>query len=114
MTNIKKTIFVENELINIFHRTMFLKKTIFFKTTVKNNFWGDMTIFEVKWASDNKNEKNLFCVKWGYQTLFLSLFFKKAHTGGMKAKKLVLGAHFSYIGGCIGPFVSKNNRVQPW
>ncbi len=32
----------------------------------------------------------------------------------MKAKKLVLAAHFPHVSGFIGPILSKNNKVHPW
>ncbi len=56
--------FVRNEVSNIFHLTIFLKKTIFTKITAKNNFWG-ITIFERMGRRTTKMNITFFYHKLG-------------------------------------------------
>ncbi len=69
-----------------------------------------MTIFERRTTKMNIT----FLWEMGYQILFLSVFFKKTHTGWMKAEKPVLVAHFLLYQYFFGSIVSKNNRIHPW
>ncbi len=70
MTKINITFFVGIEVLNIFHLTIFSKKTIFSKITAKNNFGGTTSCEEEKGRSDNKSEYNLFTGKKGTEYCF--------------------------------------------
>ncbi len=76
MTKINTTFLVGNEVPNIFHRTTFLKKTIFFKIIAKNNFQVARPFFR-NGALDDKNEYNLFYGKRGTEYRFEVFSSKK-------------------------------------
>ncbi len=86
--------FVRNEVLNIFNSTIFFrkKKTIFFKITLKNNFWRHGQ-FSGNGAPDDKNEYNLFYGKCGTEYGFVVFSSRNPHTAWMKAKNW-FWAHF--------------------
>ncbi len=65
-----------------------------------------MAIFQGMWSQITKMETT-FSMENGVPNTTLKFFPKKPHTGLMKAKKSVLGAHFPHISGSIGPIVNK-------
>ncbi len=93
-TKINITFLVENEVLNIFGWTILLKKKIqYFLKEPRFFLLGGGPIFK-KWGIPWQKWIKLFSWKIVYRIRVWSFFLKKAHTGWMKAKKLVLGAHF--------------------
>ncbi len=85
-----------NEVLNIFHITIFSKKAIFSKIKAKNNFWG-CDHFSGNAVSDDKNEFSLFYGKWGTEYDFEIFSSKTPHTSWRKAKKKQFWGIFSLI-----------------
>ncbi len=72
----------------------FKKKKHIFQNNCEKLFLGKRDHFVGKIGVEGQKWVESFL--WGmvYQTLFISFFLKKFHTDWIKAKKLVLGAHF--------------------
>ncbi len=115
-TKINITFFVGNEVFNIFHKTIFFIKQFFrknniFQNNCEKNFWGDLTIFEGTGRRMRKINIT-FSVGNVVPILFLSFFLKEPHTGWMKSKKPILGAHFPPYLWFYWAAVFKNNRTD--
>ncbi len=89
------TFFGGIDVLNIFHLTIFLKKTIFSKITAKKKY-------------------NFFFYKWGTEYSFKVFSLKNPVPSDLNQKNWFRRHIFSNICGSIGPIVFKNNRVHPW
>ncbi len=74
VTKVNIIFFVENEVLNTFHLTVFSKKQ------KKTNIFQNNRNFFCVWG-DDKNEYNLSYGKWGTENGFEDFFSNKAHTG---------------------------------
>ncbi len=119
-TKININFFVRNELLNIFHITIFSKKTIFSKIIMKSNFWRSY-YFSGNGMSDNKSEYNLFCRKWSTEYGF-EIFSPKTSYRLNESQKISCRGTFSPVSVVLLDrlFLKKNkvtqcvNSHQPW
>ncbi len=99
-TKINITFFVGNEVLNIFHSTIFAKKTIFSKITAKIIFEGH-DLFWGNGASDDKNEYKLSRGKWGNGYCFEVFFSKNPILTEWKSKNWFWGYILPRISGMV-------------
>ncbi len=92
-TKINRTFFVGNEVLNIFHLTTFLEKTIFSEIAVKNNFWRTWSFYREMGCRTEKMNIT-FSMGSGVPNTVLKFFSQKSPYRLNESQKPVLGAHF--------------------
>ncbi len=100
-TKVNITYVVGNEVLNIFHFTVFLTKIIFCKMTAKKNFGlGGMASFQGKMTitSSTKN---------GVSNMILKFFSQKSPYRLNESRKAIFAGTFPQYSGSIRPIVSK-------
>ncbi len=102
------TFSVRNEVLNIFYLTIFLKRTIFSKITLNNNFWGHDN-FSGKGASDDKNEYITFSMGNGVPNIVLKFFLQKSSYQLNEGQKAGFAGKIFPYQWFYGPIISKNN-----
>ncbi len=113
-TKININFFERNEVLNIFDTTIFFKKeTIPSEIIVKNNFGGNMTIFQEVVCPATKMNIT-FSMGNGVPNTELKHFPRKTVYWLNESQKTSFGGHiFSHVSGSTGLIVSKTNRVHP-
>ncbi len=112
-TKININFFVRNEVLNIFHTTIFSKKQYFPIITVKNNFWW-VWLFQGMGCWTTKMNIT-FCMGNGVPNTTLKFFHQKTTYQLNKSQKTSRGGTFSLISVVLLDrlFPKKKSRVHP-
>ncbi len=103
-TKMNRTFFMENEVLNIFHWTVFLKKAVFLEKMGKNNFWGTWPFFRRKGHLTLKTNITFFYRKLDAKNYYIRQFFRKKQYFLRKLQETVLGR--------IRPFFRKRGLLR--